>query len=534
MKTFEAIGNIFCISPVLKKLACRGSSNSATVCFKLNRFVGETDLSECNCTVKTRNSEGASDLAVPKLTADDKNLFVNWTLSSASTAVTGPLLAQLQFEKIFDDKSKNVNWQSNIMEFEIPDSLDAEDEIMDQEPTLFQQWEEKVNTLYADAEAKVQSVQALQTQVQTNADAVAQQKQSVEQTAAQAAQSAQEAAGSSQGAADSANAAQASAQQAQTGAAEAQTAQGLANGYSDAAAASAQAAQHQVETAQEITEQAQQKVDAFSGYTKTEIDNGFANALIGEASGPSVEIDDIQANTDFRSLVIAGRTAETGSGDKSPDNPYALTGTAVLTISDGDGQSQAIALPQPLYSIPPHTSISAGEQDMYDIAAGSGVKNIGVFLAQGTENVWSYTSGAKQDGATALFGLILPDRLVNNSNYNGYCSHVPILINTDLWNKDVVGAAFYYNSKVLQVRVPRSIAADLATLKSWLAAQFAAGTPFTVVYPLAAPAALAGSPLNVPAASGTVSADCTTVSVRYNRDINAAFAKMESALQALS
>lgn len=191
MKTLEAVGNNFYVAPVQKKLACRGSSNSETVCFKLDRYSGKTDLSECNCTIKTKNSEGKSDLAVPEVTADDKKLTINWIPSSGATVAAGPLQVQVQLEKIFNDSSKNVNWQSNIMEFQITDSLGAADEIEDQEPTLFQQWEEKVNTLYSDAAANVQSMQALQSQVQADADTVAQQKQSVEQTAAQVAQDAQ-------------------------------------------------------------------------------------------------------------------------------------------------------------------------------------------------------------------------------------------------------------------------------------------------------------------------------------------------------
>ena len=99
MKTFEAIGNIFCISPVLKKLACRGSSNSETVCFKLDRYVRKADLSECSCTVKTRNSEGISDLVIPEVTADDKKLNVLWTLSSGTTATAGPYLFKFSLKR---------------------------------------------------------------------------------------------------------------------------------------------------------------------------------------------------------------------------------------------------------------------------------------------------------------------------------------------------------------------------------------------------------------------------------------------------
>lgn len=144
MKTLATLENRFIVAPMQKELACRGSSNSETICFQLDRYAGKTDLSECYYTIKTKSSEGRFDLTVPEVTADDKNLNINWTLSSGATTAAGPLLVQLQLEKICDDKSKSINWQSNIMKFEITDSLDAADEIEDQEPTLFQQWKEKV------------------------------------------------------------------------------------------------------------------------------------------------------------------------------------------------------------------------------------------------------------------------------------------------------------------------------------------------------------------------------------------------------
>ena len=320
MKTFKAAGNTFYISPALKALSCRGSANSETVCFKLNRYAGKTDLSDCYCTIKTKNREGKSDLTVPEVTADDKTLNISWTLSSGATTAAGPLLVQLQLEKIYDDKSKSINWQSNIMEFEITDSLDAANEIEDQEPTLFQQWEEKVGKLYSDATADIQSVQTLQNQIKTDADAVAQQKQSVEQMAAQAAQNAQAAAESARSAAAFGNSTQTAAAQARTSASDADTARGLAKGYSDAsktysdaasvsaqsAQTSAKNAQQQSDAAQKSALEAQQRVDAFSGYTKKEINNGFANALIGSMEGKSAVLDDFQEDCDLRSLILEG------------------------------------------------------------------------------------------------------------------------------------------------------------------------------------------------------------------------------------
>lgn len=112
--------------------------------------------------------------------------------------------------------------------------------------------------------------------------------------------------------------------------------------YSDAAAVSAgdaqsnvQSAQQQAETAQQASAQVQQKVNAFSGYTKEEIDNGFAAALIGEESGQSITLDDVQPGTNLRSLLVTGQKLETGTGDRSLGHPYQICGTGNIQAASG-------------------------------------------------------------------------------------------------------------------------------------------------------------------------------------------------------
>jgi hypothetical protein len=148
-------------------------------------------------------------------------------------------------------------------------------------------------------------MQALQTEVEADADAVAQQKQSVEQTAAQVTQDAQAAAESAQTAAASDTNAQTSVQDAQA----------------------------QAETAQKAATQAQQKVDDFSGYTKDEIDNGFANALVNNTAGQILALNDMRPGSKFRLMSCTGQTVETNSGNKSPDNPHSLAGSNFFQIS---------------------------------------------------------------------------------------------------------------------------------------------------------------------------------------------------------
>lgn len=76
---------------------------------------------------------------------------------------------------------------------------------------------------------------------------------------------------------------------------------------------------------------------------------------------------------------------------------------------------------------------------------------------------------------------------------------------------------------------------SLAAWKSYLAAQKAAGTPVTVVYRLTEPVVTQRDPARVipPAPVCNVYADQGDVDVTYNRDINMAFAALETAMKTL-
>ena len=481
LKTLEAVENNFHIAPMQKKLACRGSSNSETVCFKLDRYAGKTDLSECHCTIKTQNSEGKSDLAVPEVVAGDRKLSVLWTLSSGAAATAGKLLVQVQLEKTFDDSSKNINWQSNIMEFEIADSLNAADEIADREPTLFQQWEEKVNTLYSDASAEIQSMQALQSEVKADADAVAQRKQSIDQTAAQVSQNAQAAADSAQNSAAFAAAAQTSAQQ-----------------------------------AQEAVAQVQRKVDAFSGYTKGEINNGFACALSGKASGQSVTLDDVQQNTGFRSLLVTGKTVQGGTGDPSPNNVRPLYGTTALTITGGNEDSQVAALPAVLYGLPDGTS------DSYDAAGGQGTQKIGKMILNGSENWLSFNVNTVRSWARLPVDAVYSESA--DAVPNMMCDKYPVKSPNDVYHTA--------NAVSLNSSIVLSLTPDIQTLDSFKAKL--ASSPVTVLFEAAKPGAIHAESVGISAYAPncSVSVSQGTVSVQYIRDISIAFAKIENLVRA--
>lgn len=428
MKTFKAAGNTFYISPALKTLVCRGSANSETVCFRLKRFAGKADLAECGCAVKTKNSQGAADITIPEVSADEQELRVLWTISSRTTSAAGILLVQLQFEKSCDDSSKAVNWQSNIMEFEIPESLDAAETVINQEPTVFSQWAKKIDALCA------------------------------------------------------------------------------------AAAASAAAAQ--------------QKADAFSGYTKEQIDSGFANVFLGRCSGKSITLDDILPNSQLRSLRTFGQTVQSEAADPAPDKKCTIRGTSALQLSDGGTFARTIFLPQELYSLP------GGITDDYDAVNGVGTQRIGKLIADGTQTLlYYYQHDSMCDFTIAVSAIgvagsknVISDRFTTNpASAFGYVSGV---VNTGcgIFIRNMPDSYFGITSSDTDNQAK-------AKVNIWLAAN-----PVTVLYPLDREQPFQGTGEKVSVAFPCLELSACeggTLSVVYARDSNSAYRELLNRIAAL-
>lgn len=454
MKEFTVNENYVNIGEMKKLLSRADSSNCETVRFTMDRYCGSIDLCQCSCTIKTKNSEGKSDVVLPQVQSSDDKLEVLWTVSSASTSVAGKLLVQIQFEKIFDDITKNIVWQSNIMEFEIAESLKSADEVYDRNPTLFQQWEERVNTAYSSVLSSVETAKTC----------------------------------------------------------------------SDAAAASVQTAQLQAAAAKADADRAQQTVADFTGYTKQESDNAFAGALIVEAAGQSVTVDDVQPNTFFRSLLVSGQTAETSTGDKSPDHPYVLEGTEQITVTDESGHQQIIALPQPLYSLPDGTA------DTFDPVSGTGIKRIRS-IALSAANwilVPSYF-----DSSLIGFSCHPADR--TDGAPVSYCDRFPITATpTPPKDKESFWWATGIGIAVLKSRLTgwdeiMTSAQKIALFTAWLAAN-----PVIALYKLTKDNEIQGTAQSVPAYSPiSVISASGNVAVRYAQDINKVIQRLKADIAAL-
>ena len=68
-------------------------------------------------------------------------------------------------------------------------------------------------------------------------------------------------------------------------------------------------------------------------YTAGESDDRYANVLTGTASGPVAALEDVSPTGALRRAAVLGATAETGTGDKGPDNPYTLAGVTPTALS---------------------------------------------------------------------------------------------------------------------------------------------------------------------------------------------------------
>lgn len=290
------------------------------------------------------------------------------------------------YAQIRADKGERVK-KSSVAQFHVLRSIDAPSSVC-MSPTEFEQAEERMNALLlgaqeaeagaeeaqAGAEGSAAQAQAAQAAAesargaaetardeaeeaagQTAADreAAGKDRAEVEKLAAQAAADAAQAAADRQAVAGDRLAADEAKTAAEAARDEAQRQAGLAAGSADGAAEAiaaftdttlpdaveqvteAGAAQAALaEAAADRAEAAAERAEAADSWTKAEADDRFANALKGSASGELVRLEDVSPVGALTRAAVLGETIETGEGEKSPDNPYTLSGAkpAALTL----------------------------------------------------------------------------------------------------------------------------------------------------------------------------------------------------------
>ena len=379
---------------------------------------------------------------------------------------------------------------------------------------------------------------------------------------------------------------------------------------------------------------------------KTVSDDRYANVLTGTASGPVAALEDVSPTGALRRAAVLGATAETGSGDKGPDNPYTLAGvqptkvtvcgrnlaanprfnaadqfspcvyadcelqpntkytislyvpageayytnenlfakivylpvstggiysaeaTTKPTISNTDPKQYATGKGWILLKVQSGTTASGNARDLqiefgdtatpyepytgqtitlpalaslygdgtvcdeYDVVSGVETRRWKRVVFDGTEN-WGLS---RTESGNNRYFIRVPDAVAYNLLSQIVCSHWPSIGPGQTWqDKTGITLSLGNADKNIWIYDPRFAQADLPTFKAWLAAQYAAGTPVTVVYQLDAPAVTQHDPARIlpPAPVCRVFADAGNTAVGYNRDVNIVIPKLEAALAEL-
>jgi len=139
--------------------------------------------------------------------------------------------------------------------------------------------------------------------------------------------------------------------------------------------------------------------------------------------------------------------------------------------------------------------------DTFDFADGSHVENVGVKVLDGTESWTEKSSGTKH-----IYYTSITDRKTGGDDKHGSCSHFDFSTATSARAEDLT--MFFYSSTATGFRY--DAITSLTDWKAYIAAQYAAGTPVTVWYPLATPVTTQHTAVPVTPAQGTNYVDVIT------------------------
>ncbi len=268
-------------------------------------------------------------------------------------------------------------------------------------------------------------------------------------------------------------------------------------------------------------------------YTKQESDNRFANSVKKTSSGATINLTDVQDGAQFAALSVDGKTVETGTGTRSPDNPFALTGVGEsgeisIVISDGtNSRTVNIPAPIPLYSTP-------SAKDTINAIDGIIKRNTIKIVLDGVTNSGG-TLGVATNELTNTIRFFYRNSAIQTGQITSITAISDRLISvTDTFNQDYECFANSLNNGDMLFRLLKSRGVtDLSTLLTWLQSN-----PITFIVPRSTPTIESITPQEIPlyAPSSTVaSTDAAgpVLNITYNRDLNAVIAELQAAIVAL-
>ena len=212
--------------------------------------------------------------------------------------------------------------------------------------------------------------------------------------------------------------------------------------------------------------------------------------------GDTLDITDAQEGGELTKLEVEGETVQDGSGTPSPDNVRPLHGVQQITLSDGGNQSQTIALPQPLYSLPDGTA------DEIEAVSGQEAQRIGKAILNGSTGTWLVYPSSESALSICFYASgLFSNRKIPSSSNTSICDKFLYSSNIIYSTSDVDEGYYPYPTiadrhaiRILKSRLVGWLdtwtdAQKVAAFKAWLAAN-----PVTILYELAAPVAIVGTP----------------------------------------
>ena len=206
--------------------------------------------------------------------------------------------------------------------------------------------------------------------------------------------------------------------------------------------------------------------------------------------------------------------------------PYIVPGTtAPTTYTPYIGQTNTLTLPSTVYG---------GE---VDAVTGAGKETWALLTLDGTENWNTWGVNANNSAVTGFYTYGIND--YDAKNVKGICSNLPHP-DADTWGgrNSGIGFATVGSSRYFMYCIPTAILADasdnsaaIASLKSYLAAQYAAGTPVQIAYKIATPApfsATGGGSIPTVKGTNTLLTDADTIKATYRCNVRAAEQELDT------
>ena len=247
-------------------------------------------------------------------------------------------------------------------------------------------------------------------------------------------------------------------------------------------------------------------------------------------AGSSLRVNASYAVPSGAQCLVLGVAGKLSAPDANYDNAMISIGASPTTYTPYTGQTATLTLPHTIYG---------GE---VDAVTGEGQETWKLLTLNGTESWNTWGLNANNPAVTGFYTYDIND--YDAINVKGICSH-STASDKDVWggrNAGIgfatVGSSFYF-----MYSVPTSLLADIsagnevASLKAYLAAQYAAGTPVQIAYKLAKPVPITvtgAQPITALPGTNTVLTDADSATVTGRADPIKRITDLEDAVASMT